>query len=162
MANKVINVNSIKLGEDWNEHKDEFALLLEVARGPYTITNFSDKCNLSPAYISRLIRGLVKTAPLPHILINIANASENRVSYEALLNAARIEITGTVTLKNYDMLLLELEAVETKCQEIRTLLKNDIDRLSCSDLNYMIKTVKDYSGDLRIIIEDNLGLSDRF
>ena len=71
-------------------NKDTFAELLNKAKGDNrSLNSFASDAGVSPAYISRLIRKLVETAPSPDIISKIADNSHNdEVSYNKLMQAA--------------------------------------------------------------------------
>ncbi|MCM3413567.1 LexA family protein [Metabacillus litoralis] len=68
--------------------KDKFAELLDRAKGKRSINVFAKECGIAAAHISRLLRGLVDTAPTPPTIRKFADHSQNEVTYEDLMNAA--------------------------------------------------------------------------
>lgn len=70
-------------------NKNEFSALLVKAQGEHlSLNQFSAKCGISSAHLSRYIRELLPNPPKPNSIERIANCSEGRVSYEELMEAA--------------------------------------------------------------------------
>lgn len=66
----------------------EFARLLLLAKGDRSINQYGLKCGVDPGYISRLIRELVPTPPLPPTIKKLANNAYNGITYEDLMISA--------------------------------------------------------------------------
>lgn len=71
-----------------NFNREEFARLLEQARGNRSINAYAREVGLTGAHISRLLRGLLTTPPTPQTLAKLASAAANGVSYQAFMQAA--------------------------------------------------------------------------
>ncbi len=68
--------------------KEKFAELLDRAKGKRSGNVFAKECGIAAAHISRLLRGLVETAPTPPTIRKFADHAHNDVTYEELMNAA--------------------------------------------------------------------------
>ncbi len=71
-----------------NFDKVSFANLLRRAKGERSINRFGVEAGVDPGYISRLLRGLIRTAPSAAIINKLANAARNGVSLAELMGAA--------------------------------------------------------------------------
>ncbi|MBW9174015.1 hypothetical protein K2F43_22960 [Clostridium estertheticum] len=65
-----------------------FAILLEKAKGDRSINQYANTINISAAHISRLLRKLVKSPPLPDTISKFASGACNGVTYNDLMLAA--------------------------------------------------------------------------
>jgi transcriptional regulator with XRE-family HTH domain len=68
--------------------KQEFARLLELAKGDRSINEYARECGVSSAHISRLLRCLLDTPPNPETIKKFAQKAANGVTYEDLMKAA--------------------------------------------------------------------------
>jgi transcriptional regulator with XRE-family HTH domain len=68
--------------------KNKFADLLEKAKGNRSINNYAQKSGVTAAHISRLIRGLLDTAPAPQTIRKLADHAHNEIKYEDFMRAA--------------------------------------------------------------------------
>lgn len=68
--------------------KEKFAELLYKAKGKRSINNYALKSGVTSAHISRLLRGLLDTAPTPPTIKKLADHAQNDVTYEDLMKAA--------------------------------------------------------------------------
>lgn len=85
-------------------NKVEFARLLEKAKGSRTITKYAEESGVSASHISRLLRGLLDTAPSPETISKLATKAYNKVSYKDLLNAAgHIEVSTDPEINDSDI-----------------------------------------------------------
>lgn len=73
---------------DFKFDDEKFAELVEKAQDILTQTAFAKNANLSTNFINKCIRKKLRTAPTPATIKRIAKASDGRVSYAELLNAA--------------------------------------------------------------------------
>ena len=170
MGDSETTLKYVACSEDWNERKEKFARILEKARGERTITKFAVDSAISPAYLSRLLREKIDIAPPLSAIIKFANASENRVSYEEILEVAGITVRESVHLKNSEDLISELKFIEKKCNRIVENLKNNSSNLSSRDLQDAIESVKKYASELSAEflvandpdLSEHLELSNRF
>lgn len=86
-------------------NRDEFSLMLEKAKGKErSINKYGDDCGISPTHISRLIRGIVDTAPSPDTLQKFASAAYNGVSYNDLMKAAGHIDSGVFFSENMNLI----------------------------------------------------------
>ncbi|MDW8801472.1 hypothetical protein P8V03_09925 [Clostridium sp. A1-XYC3] len=69
-------------------NKQEFADLLEKARGDRSITRYASEVGLSPAHISRLLRKLLDTPPSPATIAKLSQLAHNGVTYKDFMIAA--------------------------------------------------------------------------
>lgn len=65
-----------------------FAQLLEKAKGNRSINKYASDVDVSPAHISRLLRGLLVTPPSPETIKKLAMGAYNEVNYNDLMRAA--------------------------------------------------------------------------
>lgn len=68
--------------------KDEFARLLNLAKGDRSINQYGLHSGVSAAHISRLMRGLLNTPPNPDTIKRLVNKAYNDVSYRELMQVA--------------------------------------------------------------------------
>lgn len=68
--------------------KKRFAELILLAIGNRSLNQYALNCEVSSAHISRLSRELLDTPPHPETLKKMAKASQGRVSYKELMEAA--------------------------------------------------------------------------
>jgi len=68
--------------------KQEFARLLELAKGDRSINEYAKECGVSSAHISRLLRCLLDTPPNPETIRKFASKAKNGVTYADLMRAA--------------------------------------------------------------------------
>ena len=73
---------------DLDFNKEEFAAILSLAKGDRSINKFGNDAGVDPGYISRLLRGLVKSAPGAIVIKKLADVAWNGVSIQDLLGAA--------------------------------------------------------------------------
>lgn len=69
-------------------NKEQFAKLLEKAKGNRSINKYASDANVSPAHISRLLRQLLDAPPSPEIISKLSQAAFNEVTYDNLMTAA--------------------------------------------------------------------------
>lgn len=69
-------------------NKEEFANLLEKAKGDRSINKYASDADLSPAHISRLLRKLLDTPPSPETIAKLSQSASNGVSYDSFMLAA--------------------------------------------------------------------------
>ncbi|NPV27089.1 MAG: hypothetical protein HPY81_06495 [Firmicutes bacterium] len=69
-------------------NKFEFARLLNIAKGQRSINQYGLQSEVDPGYISRLLRGLVDSPPLPPTIKKLADKAHNEITYEDLMVAA--------------------------------------------------------------------------
>lgn len=68
--------------------KEQFAELLEKAKGDRSINKYASEIDLSPAHISRLLRKLLETPPSPETISKLAQGAYNGVTYDSFMIAA--------------------------------------------------------------------------
>ena len=73
---------------DLDFNKEEYAAILSLAKGDRSINKFGNDAGVDPGYISRLLRGLVKSAPGAIVIKKLADVAWNGVSIQDLLGAA--------------------------------------------------------------------------
>ncbi len=71
-----------------NFNKEKFAELLEKAKGKRSINNYALKSGVTSAHISRLLRGLLDTPPMPDTIKKLSDHAHNEVRYNDLMVAA--------------------------------------------------------------------------
>ncbi|MCK8824696.1 hypothetical protein [Fuchsiella alkaliacetigena] len=69
-------------------NRDRFKKLIEKAQGDREQMEFAKESDLPLSYISHAINKEVYTPPAPRVLKRIADASQNNVTYEDLMDAA--------------------------------------------------------------------------
>lgn len=79
-----------------NFNKEEFARLLELAKGSRSINQFAAESGVTAAHISRLLRCLRDTPPSPQVIRKLGDRAQNGVTYAQLMQAAgHLEPDGT-------------------------------------------------------------------
>jgi transcriptional regulator with XRE-family HTH domain len=69
-------------------NKEVFAELLNIAKGKRSINKYGLDSEVDPGYISRLMRGLIKTPPSAVVINKLAAKAHNNVTVEKLMVAA--------------------------------------------------------------------------
>src|SRR5690606_177136 len=69
-------------------HKEEFAVLLDRAKGERSINNFANETGVSAAHISRFLRQMIASPPTPETISKFAAKAHNEVTYQDLMVAA--------------------------------------------------------------------------
>lgn len=69
-------------------HKEEFANLLDRAKGDRSINNFANETGVSAAHISRFLRQMIASPPTPETISKFAAKAHNEVTYQDLMVAA--------------------------------------------------------------------------
>jgi|SRR5690606_12089190 hypothetical protein len=69
-------------------NKEEFAILLERAKGDRSINNFANETGVSAAHISRFLRQMIASPPTPETISKFAAKAHNEVTYQDLMVAA--------------------------------------------------------------------------
>lgn len=69
-------------------NKEEFAVLLDRAKGERSINNFANETGVSAAHISRFLRQMIASPPTPETISKFAAKAHNEVSYQDLMVAA--------------------------------------------------------------------------
>lgn len=69
-------------------HKEEFAVLLDRAKGDRSINNFANETGVSAAHISRFLRQMIASPPTPETISKFAAKAQNEVTYQDLMVAA--------------------------------------------------------------------------
>ncbi|MBS4218997.1 hypothetical protein KHA96_11790 [Bacillus sp. FJAT-49711] len=69
-------------------NKEEFAILLERAKGDRSINQYANEAGVSAAHISRFLRNMIASPPTPETISKFAAKAQNEVSYEDLMVAA--------------------------------------------------------------------------
>nr|WP_144925163.1 hypothetical protein [Paenibacillus bovis] len=69
-------------------NKEEFAALLDRAKGDRSINNFANETGVSAAHISRFLRQMIASPPTPETISKFAAKAHNEVSYQDLMVAA--------------------------------------------------------------------------
>ncbi|MCA1031329.1 hypothetical protein LCL95_09855 [Bacillus timonensis] len=69
-------------------NKEEFANLLDRAKGERSINNFANETGVSAAHISRFLRQMIVSPPTPETISKFAAKAHNEVSYQDLMVAA--------------------------------------------------------------------------
>jgi transcriptional regulator with XRE-family HTH domain len=69
-------------------NKEEFAHLLERAKGDRSINNFANETGVSAAHISRFLRKMIASPPTPETISKFAAKAYNEVTYHDLMIAA--------------------------------------------------------------------------
>lgn len=69
-------------------NKEEFARLLDLAKGRRSINKYGNDSNVDPGYISRLLRCLIDTPPSANIITKLAEKANNNITAEELMIAA--------------------------------------------------------------------------
>jgi hypothetical protein len=71
-----------------NFNKELFAELLNKAKGDRSINNYALKSGVTAAHISRLLRSLLDTPPMPDTIKKLSDHAHNDVHYNDLMSAA--------------------------------------------------------------------------
>jgi transcriptional regulator with XRE-family HTH domain len=82
-------------------NKEEFAVLLDRAKGNRSINNFANETGVSAAHISRFLRQMIASPPTPETISKFAAKAQNEVTYQDLMVAAG-HITNKETFNNRD------------------------------------------------------------
>ncbi|ESU34266.1 hypothetical protein G3A_02010 [Bacillus sp. 17376] len=69
-------------------NKEEFAVLLDRAKGDRSINNFANETGVSAAHISRFLRQMIASPPTPETISKFAAKAQNEVTYQDLMVAA--------------------------------------------------------------------------
>lgn len=69
-------------------NKEEFAVLLDRAKGDRSINNFANETGVSAAHISRFLRQMIASPPTPETISKFAAKARNEVTYQDLMVAA--------------------------------------------------------------------------
>lgn len=69
-------------------NKEEFANLLDRAKGERSINNFANETGVSAAHISRFLRQMIASPPTPETISKFAAKAHNEVTYHDLMVAA--------------------------------------------------------------------------
>ena len=69
-------------------NKEEFAVLLDRAKGDRSINNFANETGVSAAHISRFLRQIIASPPTPETISKLAAKAHNEVTYQDLMVAA--------------------------------------------------------------------------
>ena len=69
-------------------NKEEFAVLLDQAKGNRSINNFASETGVSAAHISRFLRQMIASPPTPETISKFAAKAHNEVTYKDLMVAA--------------------------------------------------------------------------
>ncbi|MEQ2464758.1 hypothetical protein [Niallia hominis] len=69
-------------------NKEEFANLLDRAKGERSINNFASETGVSAAHISRFLRQMIASPPTPETISKFAAKAFNEVTYQDLMVAA--------------------------------------------------------------------------
>ncbi|MGD6778433.1 hypothetical protein ACQCT3_02780 [Sutcliffiella horikoshii] len=69
-------------------NKEEFANLLDRAKGERSINNFANETGVSAAHISRFLRQMIASPPTPETISKFAAKAHNEVTYQDLMVAA--------------------------------------------------------------------------
>jgi transcriptional regulator with XRE-family HTH domain len=69
-------------------NKEEFANLLDRAKGERSINNFASETGVSAAHISRFLRQMIASPPTPETISKFAAKARNEVTYQDLMVAA--------------------------------------------------------------------------
>ncbi|MCM3386851.1 hypothetical protein M3649_01745 [Ureibacillus chungkukjangi] len=69
-------------------NKEEFANLLDRAKGERSINNFANETGVSAAHISRFLRQMIASPPTPETISKFAAKAQNEVTYQDLMVAA--------------------------------------------------------------------------
>ncbi|MFC4354215.1 hypothetical protein ACFO0S_03900 [Chryseomicrobium palamuruense] len=69
-------------------NKEEFANLLERAKGERSINQFANETGVSAAHISRFLRQMIASPPTPETISKFAAKAHNEVTYQDMMIAA--------------------------------------------------------------------------
>jgi transcriptional regulator with XRE-family HTH domain len=69
-------------------NKEEFANLLERAKGERSINQFANETGVSAAHISRFLRQMIASPPTPETISKFAAKAHNEVTYQDMMVAA--------------------------------------------------------------------------
>lgn len=69
-------------------NKEEFAVLLDRAKGDRSINNFANETGVSAAHISRFLRQMIASPPTPETISKFAAKAHNEITYQDLMVAA--------------------------------------------------------------------------
>lgn len=76
------------MNKQTNFNKEEFASLLDKAKGNRSINQYAKETDVSAAHISRFLRQLIDAAPNPETISKFADKAYNDVSYRDMMSAA--------------------------------------------------------------------------
>lgn len=91
-----------------NFDKNKFAALIKKAMGDRSINQYALHSGISATYISRLLRDMVESPPMPPTIKKLSSKAYNGVTYEDLMVAAG-HLTGTEVTGHRSPLLEALE-----------------------------------------------------
>lgn len=124
------------LSNDGGFDKEEFAHLLEKAKGNRSINSFANETGVSAAHISRFLRQMIDAPPSPETISKLASKAHNEVSYSDLMVAAGhiivtdeendlvskykeyVQKTGRVQRISPQERQIQYSAFEKKCMQI--------------------------------------------
>ena len=108
-------------------NKEEFANLLDRAKGERSINNFASETGVSAAHISRFLRQMIASPPTPETISKFAAKAHNEVTYQDLMVAAghlarKDESDGnkenTVERDSPQNLRIQMEELEKKFRQV--------------------------------------------
>ena len=87
MHSRKIIVGADFMDKDIAFNKEEFATLLDKAKGDRSINQYANETGVSSAHISRFLRQLLDAPPSPETISKLASKAYNEVSYRDLMAA---------------------------------------------------------------------------
>lgn len=122
--------------------KNNFAKLLNKAKGNRSVNKYAEDCGVSSAHISRLLRELINTAPGPETLKKFAECSQNNVTYEQFM-----EVAGFIELYSDNKNLHNIDKEKLREFVINHIYENpEVKRVS----------IENYDGDINNVPIDHI------
>lgn len=120
-------------------NKDEFAELLNRAKGEMSINEYAYKCGVSAAHISRLLRRMLDAPPSPAIISKFIDHAHNGITYEHMMKA-----TGYLDMQDINpQKIAKQDMLNINKQDILNITKNYLldNNHSWSDKELLIKEI---------------------
>lgn len=76
------------MNDEGQFNKEEFAILLDRAKGDRSINQYANETGVSAAHISRFLRQMIASPPTPETISKFAAKAHNEVTYQDLMIAA--------------------------------------------------------------------------
>lgn len=103
-------------------------ILQKIANSYDSISDFSGKSEVNRTYLSKYINQKLNNPPSPKILLKIANASNNIITYDELMNMCGYQFSVSSTLENetfsmFQSLITEYNSIDNLKDIINTFQK---------------------------------------
>lgn len=152
-------------------NKEEFARLLDMAKGNRSVNQYARESGVSAAHISRLLRALLDNPPTPTTIDKFAQAAYNNISYcDLMIAAGHISLASqsqgysypNLNRDNYNMVAESVASyspsqADNRLQEVEgQYLRIILDYLNNSDYSWTIQKTQSQTdrSDLVVDIDD--------